>query len=254
MELILAGALGWISGIGVNYLADVLPYKRTFVRPFCLACGEVQSWWISLVWPRRCSDCEARRSLRVWIVEIVFVGFSLWLWTAPPEGLGYWLGLILLLYFGVVVVIDVEHRLILHPVSLVGALLGLGIGIWMHDVRSTLIGGAAGFGIMLALHGFGHLFGRLMARLRGASIDEVALGFGDVNLAGVLGLLLSWPGIVGGLLLAILLGGVVSLFYMLIMFIRRRYRALTAIPYGPFLVASAILLLYFQDVIWVAMP
>jgi len=162
--------------------------------------------------------------------------------------------MLLLLYFGVVVVIDVEHRLILHPVSLVGALLGLGVGIWAHGMQSTLIGGIAGFGIMLAFHGFGNLFARLMARLRGAEIDEVALGFGDVNLSGVLGLLLGWPGIVGGLLLAILLGGVVSLFYLVFMLILRRYRIFTAIPYGPFLVASAVLLLYFHDVIWVAMP
>ncbi|MBC8497079.1 MAG: prepilin peptidase, partial [Chloroflexi bacterium] len=137
--------------------------------------------------------------------------------------------------------------LILHPVSWAGALLGLGVGIWMHGLAPTLIGGAAGFGLMLALHSFGNLFARGMARLRGEPIDEVALGFGDVNLSGVLGLLLGWPGIVGGLLLAILLGGVVSLFYLLIMLIRRRYQVFTAIPYGPFLVASAILLLYFQE-------
>jgi len=254
MELILAGLLGWCSGIIVNYLSDVLPHKRRFVQPFCMACGEAQGWWDSLVWPRRCSNCDTRRSLRVWIVEIVYVGLSLWVWTVPQEALGYWWGMILLLYFGVVVVVDVEHRLILHPVSIVGELFGLGLGIWLHDLRTTLIGGVAGFGIMLALHGFGHLFGRVVARLRGATVDEVALGFGDVNLSGVLGLLLGWPGIVGGLLLAILLAGVVSLFYLLIMLVLRRYQAFTAIPYGPFLVASAILLLYFQDAIWVAMP
>ncbi len=254
MELILAGILGWLGGIMVNYLSDVLPYKRRLVRPFCTHCNEVQPWWNYLVWPRRCGKCETTRSLRVWIVEIVFVGCSLWLWTSPPEGLGYWVGMILLLYFGVVVVIDLEHRLILHPVSWAGALLGLAVGIWLHGLQSTLIGGVVGFGLMLALHLFGNLFARVMARIRGDSIDEVALGFGDVNLSGVLGLLLGWPGIVGGLLLAILLGGVVSLFYLLVMLVLRKYQVFSAIPYGPFLVASAILLLYYKDAIWLAVP
>ncbi len=187
-------------------------------------------------------------------METLFVASSLWMWSSPPESLGYWVGITLLLYFGVVVVIDLEHRLILHPVSWAGVFLGLAVGIWLHDLRSTLIGGVVGFGLMFALHLFGNLFARVMTRIRGQKIDEVALGFGDVNLSGVLGLLLGWPGIVGGLVLAILFGGAVSLFYLLVMFVLRKYQAFTAIPYGPFLITSAILLLYFQDAIWIAVP
>lgn len=247
MQLILAGFLGWVVGAAVNYLSDVLPHKRRLVSPICVACGAGQQWGHYLIWPRRCSSCGTWRSFRVWIVEAVFIATSLWLWTSPPEDLGYWAGLTLLLYFGVVVVIDVEHRLILHPVSFAGAILCLGVGIWLHNLPQTLIGGLAGFGFMLLLYIFGNFFARWMARLRGAPIDEVALGFGDVNLAGVLGLLLGWPGIIGGLLLAILMGGVVSLIYIILMLIFRRYRAFAAIPYGPFLVAGAILLLYFRE-------
>ena len=39
------------------------------------------------------------------------------------------------------------------------------------------------------------------------SEEDVALGFGDVHLSGILGLLLGWPGITGGLFVAIILGG-----------------------------------------------
>ena len=52
--------------------------------------------------------------------------------------------------------------------------------------------------------------------------------------------------LVAGLLLAIIIGGVVSIFYILLMLVLRRFQAFMAIPYGPFLVISAILLLYFQ--------
>ena len=115
-----------------------------------------------------------------------------------------------------VVVIDLEHRLILHPVSIAGAVLAAIFGVWKHGWVETLIGGAAGFGMMWLLYLFGELFAKWMARRRGGLANEVALGFGDVNLAGVLGLLLGWPGIVLGLFLTILLGGVVSLLYILL--------------------------------------
>ena len=114
MEWIMAGVLGWLSGMVVNYLSDILPHKRRLEGPICLACGEAQPWWNYLVWPRRCIYCKDYRAFRVWIVEVVFIGASLWLWASPPERLGYWVGMALLLYFGVVVVIDVEHRLILQ--------------------------------------------------------------------------------------------------------------------------------------------
>ena len=83
-----------------------------------------------------------------------------------------------------------------------------------------------------------------MARMRGQSEVGVALGFGDVTLAGVLGLILGWPGIMAGLLLAILLGGLVSGIYLIVLVILKRYQLFSAIPYAPFLVLSTIILLY----------
>jgi len=164
--------------------------------------------------------------------------------------MGYWLGMILLAYLGVVTVIDLEHHLILHPVSLAGVILGFGIGIWLHGLRATLLGGLIGFLGMLSFYYLGILFVRLSARLRGQSIGEdEGIGFGDVNLSGVIGLLLGWPGILAGLLLAILLGGIASLLYLLFMITVRRYQPSLALPYGPFLAASAIILLYIKDII-----
>lgn len=241
--------LGFAAGALVNYLADVLPYKRALVQPFCLACGEPQSLGNYLIWPRKCENCGQNHSLRVWIVEFVFIVAALWLWQFPPQKLNFVLGLILLVYFGVVFVIDIEHRLIMHPVSITGAILGLGIGIWLHGLTSTLLGGAAGFGIMLGLYALGGLFARGMARLRGEQLEEEALGFGDVNLTGVLGLILGYPGILMGLVLAILLGGLVSGLYLLSMLVLRRFKAFTAIPYGPFLILGATILLYFRTYI-----
>jgi leader peptidase (prepilin peptidase)/N-methyltransferase len=240
---ILAAVLGWVTGILVNYLADVLPLKRRLVAPFCPACDRRFTLFPYLL-RRRCAGCGQPRPWRTWLVELLFIGAALWLAFSPPPRLGFWVGLVWLAYFGVVVLIDLEYKLIMHPVSLFGAALGLATGIWLHGLWPTLLGGLVGFGVMGAFYLLGIGFMRLVARWRGQVEDDVALGFGDVNLSGVLGLLLGWPGITLGLFIAIMLGGLVGLGYMAWMFVRRNYRLLVAMPYGPFLIAGAFIALY----------
>jgi leader peptidase (prepilin peptidase)/N-methyltransferase len=247
MHLLIAIAiLGLLAGMLINYLVDVLPLKRKLSHPFCLACESPMGLRNYLFFPRRCNDCGERRAWRTWVVEIIAIAVTVWMWVNPPQRFSFFVGFLLLAYFGVVIIIDVEHRLILHPVSLVGAVLGLAVGIWLHGVQATLIGGVFGFGLMLGLYLLGGLIMNLIAKRRGKTLDEEALGFGDVNLGGVLGLLLGWPGIVMGLFLTIFLGGAASLLYLVIMLATRKYRPNLALPYGPFLVGSAFILLYLR--------
>jgi len=241
--------IGWLGAVFVNYLADVLPMDRRFTTPKCINCGEKQQPVNYFLWPRRCTACGRRRGLRTWVVEIVLMAVSLWLWESGAGNLGYLWGWVLWTYFAVVTVIDLEHRLILHPISWFGAVLGFGLGVWQHGLLNTIIGGAAGYSMMFALYKLGELFARWMARRRGEIIDEVALGFGDVNLLGIIGLMLGWPGILAGLLLGILLGGLVSFLYLVGMLLARRYQAFTAIPYAPFLIAAALWLLFLKDIL-----
>jgi leader peptidase (prepilin peptidase)/N-methyltransferase len=182
-------------------------------------------------------------------VEALMAAATLWLWLKPPEKLGFVGGLLLLTYFGLIIIIDVEHRLILHPVSLAGAIIGLPLGIWAHGWQATLLGGLAGFCSMLVMYWLGELMMRISRRWRQHDPEEEALGFGDVNLGGVLGLILGWPAILVGLALAILLAGLASLLYIMIMVVSRRYHPALAIPYGPFLVAGAGILIFFKDLV-----
>jgi leader peptidase (prepilin peptidase) / N-methyltransferase len=240
MLILLVVILGWLSGWLVNYLTDVLPMTRSFSRPVCIQCGHPYRL-VDYLFYRNCTSCGARRSWRSLIVQaaMTVTPVALLVFSRP---LPFPLAFVLLIYLAVVLIIDLENRLILHPVSLVGLVIGLGIGIYMHNLVPTLLGGAAGFGVMLLFYFVGELYVRMMAKRKGLPSDEVALGFGDVNLSGILGLLLGWPSIVVGLMFAVLAGGVVSLIIILGMVISKRYKAFTAIPYAPFLILSTLIL------------
>ena len=197
-------------------------------------------------------------------------GRTRWLWLLPPTkfadaipipALAFLAGLFLLTYFGVVFVIDLEHRLILHPVSIFGAVLGLGVGWLLHGLGPTLLGGLGGFGVMFIFYLFGTLFARIRARkMRAAgqeSDDEEALGAGDVILASVLGFMLGWPLIWFGLLVGILLGGLITIPLLVIMLVVRRYKQdawMVFIPYGPFFLISATLIIYFPNLLSALVP
>jgi leader peptidase (prepilin peptidase)/N-methyltransferase len=163
--------------------------------------------------------------------------------------MGYFLGMLVLAYFGVVVLIDLEYRLIMHPVSIFGAVLGLAVGIIRVGWMKSLIGGVVGFGIMWLIYMLGILIIKLIDRTRSRPVNDVALGFGDVNLSGVLGLMLGWPLIMISLVASVLIAGLVSLIYIVIKLITGRYQAFMALPYGPFLVIGAVILIYFRDVV-----
>ncbi len=229
----------------VNYLADVLPYTRRFSKPVCWNCETPYPTLNYLLWPRRCANCGKRRKARTWIVEPVLIFTAVWLWLNPDGRLNFGFGLIVAAYFVLVVVMDFEHHVVLHPVSWAGAALGLALGVSLHGFLATLTGGAAGFGLMWGAYLLGGVFTRLVVKRRGGPVEEVALGFGDVNLAGVLGLMLGWPGIVAGLVLGILAGGVFSLLFIFVLIMAGKYQAFSAIPYTPFLVFAAASLLFF---------
>lgn len=211
----------------VNYFADVLPATRRLSKPV---------WW-------PLSGSGLREYLarpRVLAVTGLSLSGAFLLNQFPPADFSIYLLVVILAYFFTVAVIDIEHRAVLHPVSIVGAILMGGIGIWRHGWVDSLIGGAAGFGFMLAVYYLGDWLGRLVARARKEPWEETALGFGDVNLAGVIGLLMGWPGVIAALFMGMLAAGIFSAGYLLFTFVSGKYRAFASIPYAPFLCMGAV--------------
>lgn len=233
---------GWLLGSLVNYIADVLPHTRRLGPLACPSCGRTRTLAEHLLM-KPCPQCGARRSRRAWVVQILAVAILLATWFYPGR-MGFWLGALALTYFGVVAVIDIEHRLILYVESAVGALLGLGIGLSLHGLVQTLIGGVAGLLIMAGLFLLGAGLAKLFGRLRGQPIEEDALGFSDILLCANLGLIVGWPGVAALVFYTIFIAGAGSLVILLSQLARRNYQPFAPVAFGPYLLIAAVLLLY----------
>jgi leader peptidase (prepilin peptidase)/N-methyltransferase len=130
--------------------------------------------------------------------------------------------------------IDIDTRrlpnaIVLPSYVVGGALLTVAAAVsgeWDSLLRAAL-GGAALFAFYFAL----------------AFIYPAGMGFGDVKLAGVLGLYLGWLGwgaLAVGAFAAFLLGGVLGAGLMLVGKAGRK----TAIPFGPWMLAGAMIAVF----------
>ena len=260
ITLLIPLILGWLAGLFINYVSDVLPRTRRFSQPVCRDCSAPYSW-VDYLTLRACRSCGEKRSLRTWLVQILATASFLYLWLHPSKALGIPLGMVVLTYFWILTIIDLEHRLILFPTVLFGAVLGLIVGTSIHSridhngiligLGLSLLGGVFGYAVMFLLYKLGELVARYRARKLVAAgqtdDEEEALGGGDVYLAAVLGLMLGWDFIVLGLAWGVIFAGIFSFLYLIILVIRRRYSSealMTFIPYGPFFILAASLLLF----------
>jgi prepilin signal peptidase PulO-like enzyme (type II secretory pathway) len=235
---------GWFGAAIINYVADVLPVYRKLGHPICTHCNAIYrfSRYLRL---SVCGACGTSLSLRHKIVAFsVPIACGLEALRVADQPLVLVQNIAIILFFSLVIVIDIEHHLILHIVSLLGAFLFIWIGFTQHGWLATLEGGTVGLAVMLLLYFIGLQFSKALSKKRGEEVEE-GLGFGDVILAFVCGLLLGWPGISIGLFSGIMLGGIYSLGVIVISTIKKKYEPFMAIPYGPFIAAAAMLLWFF---------
>lgn len=251
--------VGLLVGTALNGLADDLPPSATGERhgprwPHCRACNQRYGLLstvalLGVFFGRgQCAHCGASRPLRHLAVELVtalsWVG--VWYW-ADGVVARFLPAALIVSAFMLIAVIDLEHRLILWAVIAPAALGALLIG-WLDPARGwqkTLLGAGAGYGLMALIFLLAQGYMWLAGHMRGEPLTEVALGGGDVNLAGLIGLVVGWSGVVVALLIAIAGGGLFSLAYLIVQSARRRYNPHTPIPYGPFLILGAVVVYFF---------
>ncbi|TFC56944.1 MULTISPECIES: A24 family peptidase [unclassified Cryobacterium] len=264
--VIVATGFGALIGSFLNVVIYRLPRGESVVSPpsACTTCGHrirgadnipVLSW---LVLRGKCRDCRAPIAIRYPVVELgtaLFFGL-VGAWTTSSLAgqsvvdingaalAAVALRLVAFLYLAAVSValalIDLEtHRLpdkIVLPAYAVGAVL-LGWAALVTGDLGRLLSAGIGLAALWLLY-------FLMAVLYPGG-----MGFGDVKLAGVLGLFLGWLGwgqLVVGAFSAFLLGGI----FALILLVSRRVSRKGSIPFGPWMLAGAWVGIFAGDTIW----
>jgi leader peptidase (prepilin peptidase) / N-methyltransferase len=255
--IVLYALLGLLLGAGINLCADQLPRWRTVRRtPFCPYCEKPRPWWSwagALAYLRfkpGCPHCGAAIPWRHPLVELGTAAVFAFLWHQyNHEPMLLMLYSIYSVILMLVLVIDLEHRLILNVVMYPAwgvALLGSFLHPEPYFYRLALIGGAIGFGLLFLVYLLGEVFVKVMSRVRGKPIHAVAFGFGDVRLGAFIGFMLGFPQVLSAIFIAVLLGGIGGLVYWFVRaIVLRSYSLFTAIPYGPFLVIGAAIVLFF---------
>ena len=246
------GVFGSLIGSFLNVVIFRVPAGRSIVSPpsACGTCGSrvrpfdnlpVVSW---LMLRGKCRDCRAPISARYPLVELgtglFFAAVTWYVLSTLARGTGGFaeivataLVLAAFLYFAAISValalIDLDtHRLpnsIVLPAYPVAAVL-LGAGALAAEAPERLITMAVGGAGLFAVY-----YGM-------ASIYRGGMGFGDVKLAGVIGLFLGWLGwgpLAVGAFSAFLLGGLFSL----VLVMTRGATGRTAIPFGPWMIVGA---------------
>ena len=185
-----------------------------------------------------CKDGHRQRRMNVAVIVVTPLTFAAVALSVPTAWVipAYWLfsGIVILL-----TVTDLDTKLIPNRILGPGTLGGCGLlvlgglagGPWQSLGRAALAG-IAYFSVMFVLG--------LVAR--------GALGFGDVKLAFLLGVFtgyLGWGHLLVAGLGSFILGGLVSV----VLLISRRASRKDFIPFGPFMVAAALIAVVFGDAI-----
>jgi leader peptidase (prepilin peptidase) / N-methyltransferase len=259
LTLILVGLIGLLAGGVINVLADDLPHRRNPGRPHYPdgTPRPVPAWLgiTAFLLGQRTSPGGAKLSWRHPITEVLTVLAMMLVIIATNDGqpdasglqLIFWLAYMAI--FVLIVVIDVEHKLILFIVIIPSAVLALLDALLTQQAPSlseALIGGAAGFIVFFILYNGGFLFTYIMGKLRGEEITTVAFGYGDVMMATLSGLILGWRALIFAMFITVFLGALGAMVYLISRsLLGSKYSMFTALPYGPYIVAGTVLMLLF---------
>lgn len=254
---LLVALAGLLSGGVANVLADDLPQRQAPHQPHCPHCGHPRrlAGWLGVgalvAGQRHCEACAQPLSWRHPALEIVLAGAFVYLWNRYGLTVDCLFVMAYVWLAALVAVIDLEHRLVLNVImgpAILLALIEAALTPRLPFV-SALAGGLTGFGVVFGIFLLGEAFRRIVARLRGETIEEVAFGFGDVTLATFGGLVVGGGrGVSLMLTLMVVAGGVVALLFLVYRrFLRRDYSVFTAIPYGPNILFGMLVVLIWRE-------
>jgi leader peptidase (prepilin peptidase) / N-methyltransferase len=237
---------GLVIGSFLNVVIYRVPAGESVVHPRsrCPSCGTqlgaldnvpVVSW---VVLRGKCRTCASPISPRYPGVELltgVLFAITAWRlgWDPALPAFLVWVAVLVALSF-----IDLDTFTLPRKIIYAGAVAGvvlLGAAALVNgELRGpaeAVAGALIGFGVLFVIH----------------VISPRGMGFGDVRLAGLLGLYLGWielPLVAVGLFLAFLFASVVGISLML----AKRKGRKDRVPFGPFLALGALV------AVWVGVP
>jgi leader peptidase (prepilin peptidase)/N-methyltransferase len=225
--IIVAFVVGVLVGTAIAVLLERFYTGAPWRGPIlpCPKCGQPAprvAWldmpgWLAL--RGHCPHCRGALSVRLLYLPLLG-GAAFGVTAMQAEGRQFWLALLFAMPLLALTATDFKRRLlpnrIMYPTLVAATLL---CWAWPdRDVVGVLLGGVAGFGIMLLLF-----------------LVLPGFGFGDVKLAGLLGLLSGLP----NLLPALTIGAVSAAAGSLILLALGRTRLHGLVAYGPYLALGA---------------
>ncbi|OGD03760.1 hypothetical protein A2989_03705 [Candidatus Amesbacteria bacterium RIFCSPLOWO2_01_FULL_48_25] len=209
--------LGAVAGSAANAVIDRLPRNESWLRgrSHCDKCKHTLGFWdliplLSFVFlGGKCRYCREPIVVRNFWVELMMgLGFVMLPWQLWAI---FWVTV-------VIAVMDWETKLVSELLVLIWGIL---VVLQLHSFTvAQLIGTAVGVG----------LIGGVWAVSRGR-----AMGFGDVEIAAVMGWWLGWPKIAVGLWVAFIIGAIVGSYQLSV----GKARLKSEIAFGPFLIIGA---------------
>jgi len=251
--------LGMAAGSFINVCIDRLPAGKSLISPpsHCDRCQHPLAVKdlvpvLSYLWLRgRCRYCRARLPRRSLLVELAcgfLVPFSYWFYGLSAS---FIIAAAYSCLFVLIIFMDWEHQLILNKVTCPAALAALAVSFFypppglihislpwplaaagVSGVLNSLLGGAVG----------------LVFFLVPILIYPAGMGWGDVKLAALIGLVAGFPVVLIALFIGIVTGGLVAIALLLTGKKGRK----DAIPYGTFLGIGPIVTLFYgsQLLMW----
>lgn len=242
---------GWVANIIAQRLPSEDLDKPLFGALHCVRSGEQLRWRDTLplygYFSQRgtCRYCHKRLPWRFPALE---AGMALCFALAWPlyenQPVVYCFNAFYMAILITVGVIDWKHRLIFPIVLYLASFVAI-IGAFTTGPHpDNLMPDGLGSSLLGAL--FGGVVFYLIYFLALAIYRVRALGYGDVLLAIMIGLVLGFPRAASALFMGSVLGGFVALVYLLF----RRKKRRDFIPYGTTLCLGVVLILMFGDTVW----
>lgn len=247
--------LGLCLGSFVNALVWRLHEGRDFVRERseCVKCHHklepadlvpIVSW----LWLRgKCRYCKKPISMQYPLVEALTAAMFAFSYVFWPYGLAEWSGIVLLalwlvLLVGLVALLVYDARWYILPDKIVFPLMVVGLAYGLVDTfavqQLSTIDAIARFAFaMLPIAG---LYWALYTASKGKWV-----GFGDVKLGVLMGLVATWP----QALLTVGLANLIGVLVILPGLSSGKLTRQSKVPFGPFLIAGFIISVLFGDMI-----